>query len=577
MIKEDFRQMQATNEQNQSKSPRAPEVLIVGAGPSGLMMAIQLLRHGVHPILIDHNLGPIRQAGVSFLQARSLEMLDQLNLADRVIEKGEKLSKLAFLDHESPLDLEELPDPLTRFPFVLAIPAAQLIRVLMDDLTTKAFKIQWNTHLERLQEKDDQVIVEVRKNYHTEKSIESVASTAPEALQTWRMDWVIGADGPHSTVRHDLGVSVEKKHFSQQYFQVEMVPDSMPEHLPEEPLPTGEGRVWVHHGQLFSAFPLRGGHRFLLSGSRHSGEHSPGSLLTYLERTFARYTSGLRLRPAPDTLITQAMTRSIASLFAGRRAFLVGDAAHFHLPLTQQGLDAGFLDAWNLGWKLAGVVQGRVDRKILQTYHTERHIQARRQAGLQDRMKNIAWPETILRIQKSAPFLLQRVLPALFSYIQKKPLRLAQFYSHFAGLEENHRHSALSAHYSRSETIRSGDRFPWLPIYDEKKKEWTDSHSALKKAGFTLMVMGPVSHHTLHVLGQWIKQKYPQGMNLFYIPYSQTNHRLFELFGMDAHSVQLCLVRPDTHITFLTNSLHTPLIDDYLAENLGWKLYRQFE
>lgn len=572
--------MHGSHDQKQSYSPDAPEVLIVGAGPSGLMMAIQLLRHGVHPILIDQNLGPMRHAGISFLQARSLEMLDQLGILNGVIEKGEKLSKLAFLDQGSPLDLAELPDPKTRFPFVIAIPTAPLIRILIDDLTKKAVKILWNTRLVRLQEKDDGVSVKVRQGQAEDQMVaesEGKEVNGPGLDETWQMDWVIGADGAESTVRNDLGISVEEKRYSQQYFQVEMVPDSLPEHLPEASIPTEEGRIWTHHGQIFSAFPLRGGHRFLLSGSRLSGEHTPGSLLTYLERTFARYTSGLRLRPVPDTLITQDMTRRIAHHFAGRRTFLIGDAAHLHLPITQQGVDAGFMDAWNLGWKLSGVVQGRVDRKILQTYHTERQIQARRQAGLQDRMKNHSWPETILRIQKSAPFLLQSIISSLLRFMQHKPARFAQLYGHFSGLEAHYRHSALSAHYSRSESIRSGDRFPWLPLFDEKKKEWTDSHAAFKKAGFTLMVMGPVSHHTLHVLGQWIKQKYPQGMNLFYIPYSQSNHQLFELFAMDAHSVQLCLIRPDAHITFLTNSLHTPLIDDYLEENLGWKLYRQFE
>lgn len=566
MVKADFFQMQVSKVSGQPVSQGASEVLIVGAGPSGLMMAIQLLRHGVHPVLIDQNLGPIPQGGTTILKARSLEMLDQLGVLERVIEKGDKLSKLGFIGRESPLDLEELPDPTTRFLYVLAIPTVQLVRVLIDYLTTKAFKIRWNTRLVHLKEKDDGVEIKVQQ---------ATASLEPD--ETWEMAWVIGTDGGQSTVRKGLGISPEVKHFSPQFFQVEMVPDSVPEHLPEEPLPMGEMRIWTHHGQIFSAFPIKGGHRFLLSGSRLSGDRSAGSLLTYLERTFARDTSGLRLRPAPNSLIIQKMTRSIAPLFSGRRTFLVGDAAHFHLPLHQQGVDAGFLDAWNLGWKLAAVIQGRVARSILQTYHTERHTQARRQAGLQDRMKNIFWPETLLRIQKSAPFLLQRVLPALFRYFQNKPSQLAQVYRHIAGLEEQYRHSALSAHYSRSETIRSGDRFPWLPLYDEKKKEWTDSHSALKKAGFTLIVMGPVSHHTLHILGQWIKQKYPQGMSLFYIPYSQNNHRLFERFSMDAHSVQLCLVRPDMHITFLTNSLHTPLIDDYLAENLGWKLYRQFE
>lgn len=516
----------------------------MGAGSSGLMMAAQLLRQGVYPVIIDQKLGLEKAENPVLIHSRSLEMLRQMRMHDDFMAVGRVHSQLEIED-QTTVDFGELQGDKTPFPLVLNISEGRIRQLLIDRLTSQACPIQWGTKLEQLLEYDDKVLLEV--------SLAGRDEALESRKEIWQVDWVIAADGEQSTVRDALDISTDQIHASRSFCSTEVaLTTGNEDNLPGSPHPYPI-RLLLPKPALRLVLPAEGKNRIhlLRQVDLHDREVREHQLLA--GRLYTAQTI-------------------IASRFSSRRCFLIGSAAHQHLSLTGKGVNGGFLDAWNLGWKLAGVINGRMGRGVLFSYHKERHGRAKDLAATTDR-----WQHLILRMLSVAPRLSTRILPYLFKNFLKKPRRTTNLLNRLSGIDIAYRNSPLSLHYSLSESIKAGDRLPYFALFDEKTKTMTDTHKWCEKLGFTLIVAGQVSHHQLHVMGQWIKQKYPQGIHLFYLPYSPRNKRIFDRLGMGEDAHQLILVRPDMQIAYLTSALNTALIDNYLSKTMDWKLYRQFE
>lgn len=447
------------------------DVLIVGAGLSGLMMAVQLLRHGVYPLIIDRKLGPDKDLAPVVLYPRTMELLHALGLDTPVIQQAHCQREWHLPALERPLDLDALPDLGTAYRGRWVLTTAALEQILIDHLTRQACKIHWGTAMARLVEGDTGVSVEI-----TEIPEHGIAPSAGHSGGTSRqVSWVIGADGSHSTVRGELGFEFQGNSFR------------------------------------------------------------------------------------------------VASKLAARRSFLIGDAAYRDSQAIPEGVNHGFQDAWNLGWKLAGVVSGRWQPGLLRSYHAERYPSGitRRGARFDYWLRRLLAPPPT---QTSSGFI-RKILQGLIRGYYTSSVRQSDLFRQLSGLSLAYRHTGLALHYSASEQIKAGDRFPWQMLFDEKLKSTTDTREIFRKPGFVLVVMGNVGAHMIHIMGQWIRQKYPQGLGLYYIPYSPRNQAFFDLFETPPGSAQLVLVRPDTYIAYMTNAANTFLVDHYLEHVVGWKKY----
>jgi 2-polyprenyl-6-methoxyphenol hydroxylase-like FAD-dependent oxidoreductase len=327
--------------------PTTTNVLVVGAGPTGLLVAGDLAAAGVPCTVLERRAGESNLTRAFAVHARTLEMLDARGLADDLVETGARVTTLRLFDRAA-VDLSRLP---TRFPFVLISPQYNTERVLEVRARSLGAEIVHGAEVLGLRQDTDGVEVEVRGE--------------DGVVHRRRGGFVVGADGVHSTVRRALGLSFP----GHAAVQSVMLADVRLDDAPAEVLtvnavadgfafiaPFGDGwyRViaWDRRRQLPDSAPvdleeLRGATRRALGTD--FGMHDP--------RWMSRFHSD---------------ERQVGSYRVGR-VFLAGDAAHVHSPAGGLGMNTGLQDAANLGWKLAAAANGWAPAGLLDSYHAERH------------------------------------------------------------------------------------------------------------------------------------------------------------------------------------------------------------
>src|SRR5471030_3249508 len=181
-------------------------VLIVGAGPSGLMMAAQLLRYGIQPIIIDSKSGPVDHSNALAVQARSLEIYRQMGLINQILDGGKHATEVAFTDdgkRVASLSFDNVGVGQTQFPYVHIFQQNKNERLLLGFLTQNSCPVYWETFLVSMQQNTKQVEVKLQ---NVDKFVELSC------------DWVIGADGAHSSVRKQLSIPFTGDAYQHQFY-----------------------------------------------------------------------------------------------------------------------------------------------------------------------------------------------------------------------------------------------------------------------------------------------------------------------------------------------------------------------
>lgn len=523
------------------------DVLIVGAGPAGLMAAVQLLRHGVRPTIIDRKPGPDKAAKAMMLHARSLEIFRQLGMADALLDRGRACYGTSVLNSSGAttlVDFAQLKNPSTPFPFMLGIGQDAVEQMLITRLTDNACPIMWDTEL-----------TTIRQDDHAAQ----VTLTRHGSREQWTCDWVIGADGAHSGVRDGLGIPTETRGQRQTFLMADLQLDDV----------SGRNvRLIFSKSGFIGFYPLHAPGRFrvLFSEGRRPGtaaaEQLPYEVIN-AEMTRAlgvALPDGTRLRT--EVWVSQSQT---TSLFDQQRCFLIGDAAHTYSPVGALGINTGFTDALNLGWKLAGVLRGNADARALRSYTPERRFLAQPSLAFTDRLFGLLTsPAGIPR------FIRDRLFVNGLDFIIRRKWGLQWLFNGLAQLSPDYRKSVLSAHHAHNRRVCAGDRLPFVLLYNEQTKTATDLHRWCEKPGFILMILGTVGHHQLHIIGRWMRQKYPREMHLYYLPYSPRNQQVFDVFELPPTGTKIILIRPDMHIGYMNDILNVNLIDTYMEEIIGW-------
>ncbi|SFY37350.1 FAD-dependent oxidoreductase [Streptomyces atratus] len=379
-----------------STAPETVDVIVVGAGPTGLLLAGDLAAQGISVTLVERR--PHRTSNMTRafgVHARTLELLDSRGLADELIKTGTSLSSLRFFGKLS-LDLDRLH---TRFPFVLITPQYEVEQLLERRARTAGVHFRYDTELTGLRQStaSESVTAELRE------------PDGSRAALTAR--YLVGADGMRSPVRQALGLPFPGKSVIRSITLADV-------RLTEEPDDTLTVSGGVDAFALVAPFG-DGWYRVMGWSHAHQATDSSPSDPVDLEelREITRRALGTDYGMHDPRWISRFHSdeRQVPRYRTGR-VFLAGDAAHVHSPAGGQGMNTGLQDAANLSWKLAAVLRGQSadPEALLDSYHAERHPVGTRALRSSGALVRLAMARTPLRraVRTLAAAVLSTVRPA---------------------------------------------------------------------------------------------------------------------------------------------------------------------
>jgi len=413
------------------------DVLIIGAGPTGLVLALWLARLGVKPRIIDKTAEPGTTSRALAVQARTLELYRQLGLDEAVVERGHKVPAVNLWvrgARAARMPFKTVGGDLTPYPFLQIFPQDQHERLLIERLQALGVTVERRTELRGFDDSGDRVTARLVGPDGREESAE--------------VAFIAGCDGARSIVRETLGTGYAGGTYRQVFYVADVEAAG--------PAMDGELHVDLDEADFLAVFPLAGEGRARLIGTVRDERAEHPEQLKFGDVS-DRAIQHLKVKIARvNWFSTYRVHHRITEHFRRGRAFLLGDAAHIHSPAGGQGMNTGIGDAINLAWKLAAVLGGRADDRLLDSYEAERIAFARRLVATTDRVFTFATAEgrvaDILRT-RIAPVL----LPGVFSL---EPVREYLFRT-VSQITLNYRGMPLSA--GAAGHVHGGDRLPWVP------------------------------------------------------------------------------------------------------------------
>jgi 2-polyprenyl-6-methoxyphenol hydroxylase-like FAD-dependent oxidoreductase len=500
------------------------DVIIVGAGPTGLALACQLIRHNIDFVILDKKETTTPHSKAIGVQARTLEIYEQLGLADDLIALGAKAEGARLVvggEVRGRIELSDLGEGMSPYPFLLLVEQGLHEKLLYEHIKSKGRNVRWQTALESFSQGEAAVTANVK--------------TAGGETETIEAKFLVGCDGAKSIVRHGLGLTFEGSTFERLFYVADVDIDW---EFPHDAL-----MVFLMKTNLLAFFPMVGERRWRIVGTfpEEFAKDEGDILYEEIEEQIKKDTD------LPNLDITKVNWFSVYKVhsrrvnkFSNGRCFLAGDSAHIHTPAGAQGMNTGIQDGYNLAWKLAAVLRGKASLALLETYDEERSANAKRLLQTTDRFFDFGASD-----EWFVSFFRTRVFP----YI-------ANFAFHFDAVKKfifplvsqigiNYRNSSLSAH-NGSFKVKAGDRLPYFTV------DGASIYEKLKEPRFHLLTFFDGENKPPEFAGN-------DYTDVFEIPlYPKTA----QIFG--ASKTFSVLVRPDNYIGLLTEDLAGEDVRNYL-------------
>ena len=498
------------------------DVLIIGAGPTGLVLALWLTKLGVKVRIVDKTAEPGTTSRALAVQARTLELYRQLDLTDAVIKHGHRVPAVNLWVKGEPatrLSFELIGSDLTPYPFLHIFPQDQHERLLIERLEELGVSLERRTELVSFTDEGERVIARLR---------------GPEGQEeTCEANYIAGCDGAHSTVRDTIGIGFPGGTYRQIFYVADVEAAGPPLN--------GELHVDLDEADFLGVFPLAEKSRARLIGTVRDERADRVDTLKF-EDVSDRAIKHLKVAVQKvNWFSTYHVHYRVAEHFRKHRAFLAGDAAHIHSPAGGQGMNTGIGDAINLAWKLAAVLRGHAPDKLLDSYEAERIGFARRLVATTDRVFSFVTAEG-----RIADIIRTRVAPVLIPTAMTFEAAREYLFRTVSQITLNYRGGRLSAGVAGH--VHGGDRLPWVSI------DGKDNFEPLAAINWQVHVYGSASAE----LSAWCASQD--------VPLHVFNWRPeHEAAGLARDAAYL--LRPDTYVA-LADTTNTPeALNRYCADH----------
>jgi 2-polyprenyl-6-methoxyphenol hydroxylase-like FAD-dependent oxidoreductase len=414
------------------------DVLVVGAGPTGLVLALWLTKLGAKVRIIDKTAEPGTTSRALAVQARTLELYRQLDLTDAVVAKGHRVPAVNLWvrgERAARVPFETVGSELTPYPFLHIFPQDQHELLLIERLEALGVAVERRTELLRFAEERDRITARLLGPDGQE--VDCAAS------------YIAGCDGARSVVRQSIGTGFPGGTYRQIFYVADVEAAG--------PALNGELNIDLDEADFLGVFPLAGPGNARLIGTVRDERAADAGKLTFADVS-GRAISHLKVEVKKvNWFSTYHVHHRVADHFRKGRALLLGDAAHIHSPAGGQGMNTGIGDAINLAWKLAAVVAGRAPDKLLDSYEAERIGFARRLVATTDRLFSFATAEG-----RIADVVRTRVAPVLIPIAAGLDAVREYLFRTVSQIMLNYREGPLSR--GAAGHVHGGDRLPWVQV-----------------------------------------------------------------------------------------------------------------
>jgi 2-polyprenyl-6-methoxyphenol hydroxylase-like FAD-dependent oxidoreductase len=518
------------------------DVLIVGAGPAGLMMACQLALRNIPFRIIDKKSFGVQYSGALIIHARSLEIFHQMGIAQSAIESGILANeiKLVFNGTKSViLPVKDIGKELTQFPHLLMLEQSKTEQILADYIQKYGHSIERETELIRFTQDADGVT-----------SFLNDANGGTEVIKT---KYLIAADGAHSTVRKQLKIPFAGTSDPISLFVTDCISEA----------DFQSDQICFSFSEETTAgfFPLPGG-RWRIDGviSSELAKNDPIFFMDIAKNIADKTRINVKISQ-PGWFSTFQVNERCAQTFQQNKCFLVGDAAHIHSPVGAQGMNTGLQDSCNLAWKLEMVINGRVRAELLNSYSSERKVVAKNVVRGTHRAFNFLTSRNFIlkwvRVY-ALPFILQPVLPLL---IKQKVIRSFVF-KRISGIGVQYRKNSFSHQTSlgrfRTCAPKPGDRLPYLRYWEYGQD--ISIQDQVDGTSYLLMIFSKSNQEPIVKMAE----KYSAFLSVQILPSLSNAVESFKQMGIIDYGC--FLIRPDLYISYRSSKPDLVHLESYLQQ-----------
>lgn len=487
------------------------QVIISGAGPTGLSLAVQLLRYNVDFVILDKKETTTIYSKALVVQARSMEILQEIDLSQKAIAEGQMTTGLALYykgKRRAAVDLASLGEGVSEFPFALSLEQSKTEKLLADRLAEQGKQVLWKTEWIRYEENVESVIAYVKGSNGQEQKIVA--------------DYLVGCDGASSIIRHQMQLPFKGSTEPKLFYVADVF-------LTSSVIKENKIYMFLLPQSFVLFFPMVGSGHYRIVGVLPPA--ADGDAASAFPAVAAMIKQRIKA-PVDFTELrwysTYKVHSRMAESFMQGRCFIAGDAAHIHTPAGGQGMNTGIQDAYNLAWKLAFALRGEINQQALASYSTERSANARHLLQTTDRIFDI-----MSGVNSFWNFLRLTILPPLLPFFTSAKFFKKRVFPLISQTGISYPDSHLTSTSSLG-TVKAGDRIHYFLFADG-----TSIFSHLKEPVFKLLFFGEEEKNKCNQINT-------SGIRLVTKLFTEIPTAIF---GNERNFY--LLLRPDNHVSYI--------------------------